>query len=384
MDSSRSGRSAITLTEMVVVIAIVVIVGGLAVSAIQSANNASNQAKCTNNVKQLGLAVHNFHSTFDALPALTADQTRPIQSTACNSSLFFELLPYMEHNFIFGSALASLPNCTWYGASEWDMPPPFSTVTLGIENVPLCSRRFGSYQCPADSTIINYLSANQAQSRTDSPPYFFAWAAGSYAANYQVFGIENNLGSLSSGNYCGPKYRAMDIPDGVGNTVFFGEQFAACGDSAGSLWAYPGIGNYSGTQYASAATGTPPPRGVGDSIVNRPDETNSKLWAPVFANSHATYGFTAGGRDGSIFEYNQQARMPLQAPYEAGAYWDAPPQSNIGRYECDKSRLQSFHRNGSVVGMGNGSVRFIFASVSQATWHAAVVPDDGQALGSDW
>jgi hypothetical protein len=65
-------------------------------------------------------------------------------------------------------------------------------------------------------------------------------------------------------------------------------------------------------------------------------------------------------------------------------YWDLPPQTDIARGQCDKSRLQSFHTNAVVVGMGDGSARVVNGNVSLATWHAAILPDDGRALGSDW
>jgi hypothetical protein len=386
MDPSRESGPSIRLIELVVVIAVAVVVGGLIVSAIRKSNQASDQVQCLNNSKQMGLSIHNYATSYDdSLPALTADQSHLPSDWPYNGNIFFTLVPYMESNSFRQYAMASLPNCTWYAARGKDMPPPFSTVAnMGSTNVPLCSQPIVSYQCSADGTIVNRLCANQARSRTDSEPYFFAWAAGSYAANYQVFGTENNLGSFPWGNYCGPKYRFKEIPDGNSNTVFFGEQFATCGKAAGNLWVYPGIGNYSGVQYTSPANNTPAPRGVDDSIVNTPDETNSKLWAPVFANSNATHGFTTGGHNGSIFEYNQGARTPLKEPYDAGAYWDAPPQATIDEFECDKSRLQSFHPGGIVVGMGDGSSRIVARGVSQATWHAAILPDDGQPLGTEW
>jgi hypothetical protein len=198
----------------------------------------------------------------------------------------------------------------------------------------------------------------------------------------------NKFGAAHSGNSCGPKYNIGNVPDGNANTIFYGEQFAACGATAGNLWAYPGIGNYSGTQYSSEP-GSQVPSGAGNSIVNTPDSTNSNLWAPVFANGSANYGFTTGGMNGSIFEFNSQLPAPtLVEPYAPGAYWDAPPQVGVTAEQCDKSRLQSFHSkgatNGVFVGLGDGSVRMVGHAVTQSTWYSAIVPDDGNPLGSDW
>jgi hypothetical protein len=229
------------------------------------------------------------------------------------------------------------------------------------------------------------LSLNQSKPNSGSALSPSDWAASSYSANYQVFGSQNDLGSKESGNACWPKYKIGNVPDGISNTVFVGEQFGACGNTAGSLRAYPGIGNYCGAQYTSVP-GARAPFGVGNSIVNAPNSTNSNLWAPVFANSHATRGFSAGGLKGSIFEFNNKKSFPtpLRPPYAPGLYWDAPPQTGITQDQCDKSRLQSFHTGAVVVCMGDGSVRVVSGQVSQETWHAAIVPDDGIAFGTDW
>jgi hypothetical protein len=225
-------------------------------------------------------------------------------------------------------------------------------------------------------TVVNQNSGNQNSTST-GPPYYFQWAASSYAANYQVFGTINNFGSARFGNAAGPLYDIGSVPDGTSNTVFFGEVFAACTSTAGSLWAYPGIANYSGTEYGnpafpavdtatnSATYGCYNPagaNGLGDTATT----TTSFLWAPAFGNSHPRYGF---------------ARQATGQAKEALTYWDLPPQVGITQARCDKARLQSFHSAAVAIGMGDGSVRLANGSITVATWHAALVPDDGTPLG---
>jgi type II secretory pathway pseudopilin PulG len=385
MNPSRRCGPAFRLGDLLVVMLIVVISVGLLMPALQTTRGRSKFAECTNNLKQIGLAVHNFASVYsDTLPALTCD-TAVRKYGAFNGGIFFDLLPFLEQEVPFKASLDSLPDCTWYSPIAPNTVLPFSTTPPGIKGWPLCAWSFKVYQCPADASGNNYYHGSSQSAATIGARYDFSWAGCNYAANYQVFGSQNNLGSPASGNACWPKYTISNVPDGTSNTVFFGEQFQSCGGSAGSLWAYPGIGNYSGTQYSSAP-GARPPTGIGNSIVNIPGATNSMLWAPVFANSNARYGFVSGGVNGSIFDYNNQqgVQKTLGEPFAIGQYWDAPPQFNPTQNGCDKSRLQGLHANVTLVLLGDASARVVAENISQKTWHSAILPDDGVELGSDW
>jgi type II secretory pathway pseudopilin PulG len=383
VDAEHRSGPHFSLVELSVVIVIVLILGALILPAIQSVRHSNDRVQCINNNKQIGLSVHNYASAYqNALPGLTEDIAR---TKNYNGGLLMTLLPFIEDGILFNNGALLLPESTWYGPIPPNVAMGLAGKLPGASGLPVSSVPLKLYACPSDATIANGQSANQTRTNTSTLPYYSPWAASSYSANYQVFGIANDLGSATSGNACWPKYKLNDIPDGTNNTVFFAEQFAACGSAAGNLWAYPGIGNYSGTAYSSVP-GARAPVGVDDSIVNTPEATNSKLWMPVFANSHPTNGFASGGIGGSIFEYAKRrpAATPLGEPYAAGQYWDAPPQTGISRWECDKSRPQSFHSNAIVVGMGDGSTRTVSGRVSQAIWYAAIVPDDGAKLVQDW
>jgi hypothetical protein len=61
-----------------------------------------------------------------------------------------------------------------------------------------------------------------------------------------------------------------------------------------------------------------------------------------------------------------------------------PPQGGVRPNNCDPFRAQALSAGGCLVGLGDGSVRNVSTSVSPATWRNAMLPDDGNVLGSDW
>jgi len=401
MNLARRSRSAFTLIELLVVIAIIAILIGLLLPAVQKVREAAARTQCTNNLKQICLAVHNYASAYaNVLPALTSDALKPKYGNY-NGGIFFTLLPFIEQNVLYQGATTTVPNAVWAAP----IPPATTPPIPGVPSVQ--TQPLKIYQCPADATILNGLSTNQSGNTAPVQN----WAASSYSANYQVFGTVCNLSTTGVptpgfGNSCGATFNIGNIPDGTSNTVFFGEQFAACGNTAGNLWAYPGIGNF--LAYAPALTGS--------GMTNAANVTNSNLWAPVFANANFYLGFTSGGPVtvqgnagnvttfyGSIYQYNTQTTYATTTQVTgtvagvnatAGAappwntvvntYWDAPPQIGAIQSTCDKSRLQGFHTAAVQVGMGDGSVRLVNGTVTQQSWYSAINPADGIPFDSSW
>jgi prepilin-type N-terminal cleavage/methylation domain-containing protein len=206
---------AFTLIELLVVIAIIAVLIGLLLPAVQKVREAAARAQCSNNLKQLGIAVHNFAGDHQSqLPALTSSTGAPNYGNY-QGHMFITLLPYIEQQNLYNLAT----NNGMGSGDTWDP----SNGAGGVIRTTLIK----TYDCPSDFTLTNGWSAAQVG----------GWMGASYGPNCALFGTVR-----AGGNCDASQYNIGNIPDGTSNTIAFGESYAACdGNGSGSLWAFPGI-----------------------------------------------------------------------------------------------------------------------------------------------
>jgi prepilin-type N-terminal cleavage/methylation domain-containing protein len=207
-------RTAFTLIELLVVIAIIAVLIGLLIPAIQKVRESANRTKCTNNIKQLCLAVHNMNDQRGCFPPLSAPcadnaNTGCFTSTTSvygkhNYTMFAFILPYIEQGVIYDQLSINA-----YGGGQY-------------------GKIIRTFLCPSDFTSPVGLCTSTSAS---------SWAVTNYAANFYVFGSVTLNSPVGENSFA-------SILDGTSNTLFFAEMYGTCGNQGslstsayGPLWA---------------------------------------------------------------------------------------------------------------------------------------------------
>jgi prepilin-type N-terminal cleavage/methylation domain-containing protein/prepilin-type processing-associated H-X9-DG protein len=328
----RSTRYAgFSLVELLVVIAIIAVLIGLLLPAVQKVREAANRAKCQNNLKQIGLAVHNFESTNGYLPPSGSWVTR--RSTANfigePSSALARILPYVEQTSVY---------------QQLDL-------TSSIQNQPtVTGQRIGIYICPSE--------LNDKLSSGTPPGYPATYGAG--LGDWFTEGFA--AGQFGNGAFPGVSYpsrgslRLSDITDGASATIGFAEV------KARGAWLDQGN---------NLGAGIPTPTTVADLLAmggTFTDGASHDSWAE---------GFTP--RTGLTFVFPPNTAVSYLNPADGLSYdvnW-----SGGTLFEYAAMTARSFHNGGVNAQFMDGSVRFVTDSIPQATWRALGTRNGGEPVG---
>lgn len=232
--------TAFTLVELLVVIAIIGILIALLLPAVQSAREAARRTQCTNNLKQFGIALHNYHNAKRILPPgrlgcdglATAPCTGQTAAQRAGHSAFLFLLPHLEETQLYALIDQNLP--FWSQDTTWWTPNHLQVVAA----------RPKVMVCPTDTaepfSLNTTHSASAGRETTYTLPAGNKAAIGSYAFVSGRYGIVDTLQDAKYDNtglfYYVIKFRLTQCTDGLSKTATVGEVMDGHLQDSSNIW----------------------------------------------------------------------------------------------------------------------------------------------------
>lgn len=209
----KSNHKAFTLIELLVVIAIIAILIALLLPAVQQAREAARRSQCKNNLKQLGLALHNYHDVHNSFPVGNY--------ACCWGTWMIALFPQLEQ-----TALYNMYN---HNRKFLDQDGRYS----GVDNRPVTTRRISVFSCPSDTEAV-YSASNLTKHN-----YLANYGNTGFQQQATLNGVQFGGAPFASIATTGGRVEKMStMTDGLSNTLLLGEgiQTPETNDLRGLTW----------------------------------------------------------------------------------------------------------------------------------------------------
>ncbi len=316
----KTPRRGFTLIELLVVIAIIGVLIGLLLPAVQAAREAARRAQCVNNLKQIGLAVHNYHDRVGALPGAQ------LVHNASSFSALAHFLPSLEQT--------TLSNALNFSVTS-NNDPANSTVRFAVVSTFVCPSDVGNSALDAIGAQTNYMADMGSG---------IVWQAADGP----------NVGQPSPNGifYGNSATRFAEVTDGLSNTGFYSERILADGNNAI-------VSPIADVFFSPTFPNTPDEARTTCLAVNTRDlSTQFPLFmgAPWINGQHVCQHVSPPNSRSCGFFVALRAMMP--------------PSSR--------------HAGGVNLLMGDGSVRFVKDSIDLASWRALGTRAGGEILGGGY
>ena len=369
LHTSRRRPVGFTLIELLVVIAIIAILIGLLLPAVQKVREAAARTQSQNNLKQIGLGLHNAHDTYGAFPPVnaigynntvssSAKYRGPYASPTDNNykiTFFYCLLPFIEQQNVYNSG--QTPNFCM-SPTTYD-----STKIIGTNPIK-------TFIAPADSSPQNTIQVSWGWLNGDQK---YQASLVSYVPNARVFGTTMPDGtyapwSIAYNGAGSGNAKLTSIQDGTSNTLFVVEKPMITGDAVVTF------DNYNTT----GQTGTS--SGYYDGA-NSWSTTDVDWWEAPF------FGFNCNDPtqawDDEMGQYWTGNCMFTGLSGYPNAEYHQPPRPRRLPNQQSWYNIYPITVSGVQALMGDGSVRSVSPSVSIPAWSAAVTPNGGEVLSLD-
>lgn len=348
--AKRPAPGGFTLVELLVVIAIIGILVGLLLPAVQAAREAARRMSCQNNLKQLGLAIHNYHDTYKTFPGNTGT---PANATRLGASWLVQILPYLEQSAAFNQLV-------WIDSDFEDRyGPNRNWLVMSQVNVPV-------FRCPSNPMAPTRVQTATSQTRALGAPQTYPIQIPDYVGNLGYWNIAPAPG--------GPGIRS----DG-GNNCWTGFGWM---QNSGVITIFNQ--RYTGNKIAAQTDGTSNTIAIGENANYMVDIRNGAKQDS--RQGHGDGGMFSAGRShwNTVDSFNggggyTRNLTVCRAPINFARWNDNGTFYNSTALHAG---YHSAHTGGAQFVFGDGSVRFISDNVDFGiTFNALCGRDDGTVIG---